>query len=252
MVEHAKTQLYKATKDYRFLSFIGNGVVLHEYISIIMWRNVEKNTFWHVRPMQTRISLSIRAVWSESFARIENPIPLGPSPPTHTPSWISKMRQEKIQVWLPECTSWSESALLSDWTFSDIAAKIVLCIFLLFEQSFVIFSSPCSPPSPPPPPPPPHPRSFFSFPRRFLCCSSVFVHRWFHIWRLCCPYLFLIFSYFGASGGLCFVIVAFPGYFFLNLSLRKHAYSNILRILPPKNDNLQMKNLFVFIFLLKT
>ena len=162
MVEHAKTQLYKATKDYRFLSFIGNGVVLHEYISIIMWRNVEKNTFWHVRPMQTRISLSIRAVWSEYFARIENPIPLSPSPPTHTPSWISKMRQEKIQVWLPECTSWSESALLSDWTFSDIAAKIVLCIFLLFEQSFVIFSSPCSPPSPPPPPPP-TPVVFFPF-----------------------------------------------------------------------------------------
>ena len=25
-------------------------------------------------------------------------------------------------------------------------------------------------------------------------------------------------------------------------SLRKHAYSNILRILPPKNENFQMKN----------
>ena len=26
------------------------------------------------------------------------------------------------------------------------------------------------------------------------------------------------------------------------ISLRKHAYSNILRILPPKNENFQMKN----------
>ena len=29
--------------------------------------------------------------------------------------------------------------------------------------------------------------------RRFFCCSSsVFVRLWFHTWRLCCPYLFLI------------------------------------------------------------
>ena len=32
------------------------------------------------------------------------------------------------------------------------------------------------------------------------------------MWRLCCPYFFLFFPPFCASGGLCFVIVAFPGY----------------------------------------
>ena len=37
------------------------------------------------------------------------------------------------------------------------------------------------------------------------------------------------------------------------LSLRKHAYSNILKILPPKNGNFSdKKNLIFFIFLLKT
>ena len=29
-------------------------------------------------------------------------------------------------------------------------------------------------------------------------------------------------------------------------SLRKHAYSNILKILPPKNENFQMKNSDIF------
>ena len=34
--------------------------------------------------------------------------------------------------------------------------------------------------------------------------------------------------------------------------LRKHTYSNILKILPPKNENFQIKNLIFFIVLLKT
>ena len=29
-------------------------------------------------------------------------------------------------------------------------------------------------------------------------------------------------------------------------SLRKHAYSNILKILPPKNENFQIKNIYIF------
>ena len=33
--------------------------------------------------------------------------------------------------------------------------------------------------------------------------------------------------------------------------LRKHAYSNILKILPPKNENFQIKNSDIFTFLLK-
>ena len=34
-------------------------------------------------------------------------------------------------------------------------------------------------------------------------------------------------------------------------SLRKHAYSNILKILPPKNENFQIKIQIFFLFLLK-
>ena len=33
---------------------------------------------------------------------------------------------------------------------------------------------------------------------------------------------------------------------YLELTLRKHAYSNILKILPPKNENYQMKNSDIF------
>ena len=42
-----------------------------------------------------------------------------------------------------------------------------------------------------------------------------FVHLWFHTWHLFWHYLFLISPSFGALGGLCFVIVAFPGYLHL-------------------------------------
>ena len=38
----------------------------------------------------------------------------------------------------------------------------------------------------------------------------------------------------------------------LKASLRKHAYSNMLKILPPKTENFQIKNSDIFIFLLKT
>ena len=31
----------------------------------------------------------------------------------------------------------------------------------------------------------------------------------------------------------------------LRLPLRKHTYSNILKILPPKNENFQIKNLYI-------
>ena len=33
---------------------------------------------------------------------------------------------------------------------------------------------------------------------------------------------------------------------FHQISLRKHAYSNILKILPPKNENFQIKNSDIF------
>ena len=35
------------------------------------------------------------------------------------------------------------------------------------------------------------------------------------MWFLCCPYLFPISPSFDASGGMCFKIVAFPGYLHL-------------------------------------
>ena len=35
-------------------------------------------------------------------------------------------------------------------------------------------------------------------------------------------------------------------------TLRKQAYSNVLKILPPKNENFQIKVLIFYIFLLKT
>ena len=40
----------------------------------------------------------------------------------------------------------------------------------------------------------------------------------------------------------------------LAFALRKHAYSNILKILPPKTENFQIKILifFFFIFFIKT
>ena len=47
--------------------------------------------------------------------------------------------------------------------------------------------------------------------RRFSCCSSsLFVRLWFRMWG--CLYMFFICPSFGASGGLCFVIVALPVY----------------------------------------
>ena len=43
---------------------------------------------------------------------------------------------------------------------------------------------------------------------------------WFHMWSLFCHYLFLIFPSFGAPGGLCVMLVAFPEYFYLNFRIK--------------------------------
>ena len=45
--------------------------------------------------------------------------------------------------------------------------------------------------------------------------GPLFVRRLFHMSRLFCLHLFLISSSFGGSGGLCFVIGPFLGYFHL-------------------------------------
>ena len=47
---------------------------------------------------------------------------------------------------------------------------------------------------------------------------------------------------------LCFVIVCF---FISSSSLRKHAYSNVLKISTPKTESFQIKILIFFIILLK-
>ena len=39
---------------------------------------------------------------------------------------------------------------------------------------------------------------------------------------------------------------------YLDIPLREHAYSNILKISPPKTESFQIKILIFFIFLLKT
>ena len=44
---------------------------------------------------------------------------------------------------------------------------------------------------------------------------------------------------------LLFNFVIFCSVYF-QLSVRKHAYSNILKILPPNNENFQMKNSDIF------
>ena len=55
----------------------------------------------------------------------------------------------------------------------------------------------------------------FSYWRLICCKSSLFVRRWSQLWRLFCPYLFVISPSFGTSEGMCFVIVAFSVYIYL-------------------------------------
>ena len=53
-------------------------------------------------------------------------------------------------------------------------------------------------------------------------------------------------------GLLWYVFVLFCTKEIYCLTLRKHAYSNILKILPPKNEKIEIKILIFFKFLLKT
>ena len=60
---------------------------------------------------------------------------------------------------------------------------------------------------------------------------------------------------YGLKYCVCFVFCCcfFPHlFFFWCIALRKHAYSNILKISPPKTESFQIKILIFFIFLLKT
>ena len=79
------------------------------------------------------------------------------------------------------------------------------------------------------------PLFFFTFPAFLLVFHIVDLTFFFGcivyvLWVFLCMQLLLLFS----------------------TTLRKHAYSNILKILPPKNENFQIKNSDIFVFLLKT
>ena len=52
------------------------------------------------------------------------------------------------------------------------------------------------------------------------------------MWRLFCHYLFLISLSFDASGRLCFVIVAFPGYPHIYFSIMSYVYCYDRAFLP--------------------
>ena len=72
-------------------------------------------------------------------------------------------------------------------------------------------------------------------PRRFVHRPFIYSVGFVHI----CSPAFLLF---GASGRPCFINAAFLVY----LPLRKHAYSNLLKILPSKNKHFQIKNSDMF------
>ena len=55
-------------------------------------------------------------------------------------------------------------------------------------------------------------RSFFTGPRRLICCISLFLRQWIHICSSFCHSYLSILPSFGVSGGLCFVVVAVSGY----------------------------------------
>ena len=67
-------------------------------------------------------------------------------------------------------------------------------------------------------------RSLNPFQGRSAVAILLCLHLWFKMWHLFCPYLFLISPSFGTLGGLCFVIVAFPGY------LRIHLLISLLQL----------------------
>ena len=86
------------------------------------------------------------------------------------------------------------------------------------------------------------------------CSNSVLLLLFFVVYSFCFRRSVVLFCHplssvvsFGTIWGLYVVIMPFLRY----LSLRKHAYSNILKMLPPTNENIQIKILIFFIFLLK-
>ena len=71
------------------------------------------------------------------------------------------------------------------------------------------------------------------FSKAVPCCSSLFMHLWFHMWHFVFSLLIPLFSCFWCPERLCFVIVALPWFLHLCLSQRmKKTYDKI--VLPAK------------------
>ena len=80
-------------------------------------------------------------------------------------------------------------------------------------------------------------RTFTSFARRHDQNSSLFLHILTRFMHLCLVLLTW------PHGGTRTVSLCRMSFYF---TLRKHAYLNILKILPPKNENFQIKNSDIF------
>ena len=136
-----------------------------------MNRNVWKRTFWRVRRNKTQISLNIHAVWSEfSLSAWRNVAALA-----------IKNAQVKILI------------RLRKWEINILTTNKFVKVTMLWTTELW---------------------QLFLLTRRFLCCSSFL----FVCWLLqICRYALSLFSslslslslFYGASGRLCFVIVAF-------------------------------------------
>ena len=107
----------------------------------------------------------------------------------------------------------------------------------------------------PPPPPPPLPLSSSTDLSKVVPLLQFFVHQWFRMLHLFCHYLFLISFSFAALGRLCFVIVAYPGYLRLYVSLIAHVRrtfsldaAHIFSAAYKQVNNVKKKLIFTWLF----
>ena len=126
--------------------------------------------------------------------------------------------------------------------FSIYLNRLVFVMVRFLATLFKLAPPPT--PSPPPLPTPLHTHThtpvvvLLVVPRLYLCCSSsLFVRRWFDMWRLFNHLLFLISSSFGVSERLCFVIGAFLGVFTFE---PEYSISYNIACAPSKYSNAQI------------
>ena len=220
-------------------------------------------------PAQTHLSLCIRVVWSESLHGTlwvaKGPKCLltdnGPPPVQSKKEKVGGFAERKFYVcfsdhrgstgfnwrfsfapvfqcvvWQPRVLQMSQHVVSVVFIFASIYSLSVIyllpviihgwlrrpphlpnkCVFTTMEAEGE--DGPPSPPPPPPPPPPPS-NSLLTVRRRYFHCGTFF----------CCCWLLYSVSLSNVSN-----------------ALRKHAYSNILKILSPKIENFQIKNSDIF------